>query len=228
MIIYKAVNKINGKMYIGKTTRRLEVRLLEHAHEKRMPFSRAYQKYGPENFNILIIDCAETEKELNEKERKWIAYYKPKKPNGYNVTDGGDGTSGVKRDDTALRNKGLVGNKNPMYGKKFTDEEKKRFGQPGEKNARYGVKLSDELKKKISETVKVAMENPEIRKRISQSLTGKKHLTPRTEENCKKLSIATTKMWATKELREKRIENIKKAMKIWRNKRKESYIENSL
>jgi group I intron endonuclease len=131
VIIYKAVNKINGKMYIGKTTRRLEVRLLEHLYEKRMPFSRAYQKYGSENFNILIIDCAETEEELNEKERKWIAYYNPKKPNGYNVTDGGDGTSGVKRDDTAARNKCLIGNKNPMYGKRFTNEEKKRFGQPG-------------------------------------------------------------------------------------------------
>jgi group I intron endonuclease len=228
MIIYKAVNKINGKMYIGKTKRRLEVRLVEHAHEKRMPFSRAYRKYGPENFNILIIDCAETEEELNEKEKKWIAYYNPKKPNGYNITDGGDGTPGVKRDDTALRNKNMVGDKNHMYGKRYTYDEKKRFGQPGEKNARYGVKLSDELKKKISEKVKFAMANPEIRKKISQALTGKKRLTPITEENCKKLSVATTKMWATKDLRENRIENIKKSMKIWRDKRKELSIANTL
>ena len=182
MIIYKAVNKINGKVYIGKTTRSLECRLGEHKHEKRMPFSRAFKKYGVENFNILIIDSANDEKELNIKEIKWIAYYRSKKPNGYNITDGGDGTSGVIRKDTSARNKKLIGPKNHMYGKIYTEEEKKKFGQPGIKNARYGVKLSEDLKNEISKKVKAAWQKPEMRKKIINSMIGRKRKKPISQE----------------------------------------------
>lgn len=181
MIIYKAVNKINGKIYIGKTTRELSVRLSEHKHEKRMPFSSAYQKYGHENFSISIIDTADTEEELNHKERKWIAHYESKKPNGYNITDGGEGTSGVVREDTASRNRLLCGKNNHMFGKRFTPEERKKFGQPGERNPMYGKQRTDEEKSKLSAKSKAAWADPEKRERMRLSMVGRKHKKPASE-----------------------------------------------
>lgn len=38
MIIYKATNKTNGKYYIGKTTRTLEKRKIEHKAKAKKTF----------------------------------------------------------------------------------------------------------------------------------------------------------------------------------------------
>lgn len=66
-----------------------------------------------------------------------------------------------------------------MFGRKFTEEERKKFGSPGEKNPRHGIKLSDDLKSKISDKVKEAMKNPEIKEKLKRK---------KSEEHKKKLS----------------------------------------
>lgn len=96
--IYKATNKINGKVYIGKTNN-FKARKL--AHETKLNdhlFSRAIQKYGKENFDWIILEDGITSlEESNERERYWIAkyrsYFRWKDSNGYNMTRGGDGGS---------------------------------------------------------------------------------------------------------------------------------------
>lgn len=49
-------------------------------------FARAIRKYGKENFIIELIDTAETQDELNRKERYWIRFY-DSIHHGYNETD---------------------------------------------------------------------------------------------------------------------------------------------
>ena len=102
-IIYRAINCINGKMYIGKTTRDLQVRANRHYQDafftdSNTYFHRAIRKYGKENFTWEIIDRANDKDELNEKERFWIDHYHTfvhfENCNGYNMTIGGDGMSG--------------------------------------------------------------------------------------------------------------------------------------
>ena len=101
-IIYKATNMINGKCYIGKTVRPLKVRMKRHFRDaiylNQTIFHRAIVKYGENNFKFTIIDKANNPEELNEKEIYWIKYYKSfihdSDCNGYNMTIGGDGTSG--------------------------------------------------------------------------------------------------------------------------------------
>ena len=93
MIIYKIENKINGKIYIGQTTVELKERIKGHKYANYY-IGRAIREYGIENFAIDIIEKCKTLDELNEREVFWISYYNCKVPNGYNLTDGGEGTPG--------------------------------------------------------------------------------------------------------------------------------------
>ena len=100
-IIYK-VTFPNEKVYIGQTKKTLEQRKNQHFRylNKKKPSNRnyvlyrAFEKYGFNNTKWEIIDNAENEKELNEKEKYWINYYKSyvkfAETNGYNLTLGGD------------------------------------------------------------------------------------------------------------------------------------------
>ncbi|MDE6967215.1 MAG: GIY-YIG nuclease family protein [Clostridia bacterium] len=96
MIIYKLTNKINGKIYIGLTTRTLEQRLNQHHYDCRhgvdRPLYRAMRKYGEDAFASEIIDTAQSLEELKEKEQYWIKYYDSygSHGKGYNATWGGD------------------------------------------------------------------------------------------------------------------------------------------
>lgn len=99
MIIYKFTNKVNGKHYIGLTTRGFEVRIKEHMYQHLNPntgsynsvFYRALRKHGWDNFSCEIIDHASSKDELMSKESYWISYYKSfSNDNGYNSTTGGD------------------------------------------------------------------------------------------------------------------------------------------
>ena len=115
MIIYKVTNKLNGKIYIGQTSRTLNIRMAEHLANKRTSyFDRALQKYGIENFNVEIIDEVDTKKELDQLEQYYIQFFNSKVPNGYNMTDGGEGQVGIQR----------FGTTNPHYGKHHTEEAK--------------------------------------------------------------------------------------------------------
>lgn len=95
-IIYKLTNQINGKVYIGLTTRSLEERLRQHhydaRHGKDRPLYRAMRKYGEDAFTSEIIDKAETLDELKQKEQYWIQKYNSyaAEGKGYNATLGGD------------------------------------------------------------------------------------------------------------------------------------------
>ena len=70
MIIYKITNKINGKVYIGQTIQPLKKRWnLHRAKKSGCPaLTRAFEKYGKDNFDICIIDHAHAREELDNKE----------------------------------------------------------------------------------------------------------------------------------------------------------------
>lgn len=90
MIIYKITNKLNGKAYIGQTTKSLAERVQGHIHG-RSRIGREILKYGRENFDFSVIDKANTKEELDELEIFWIAWYDSTRV-GYNVLHGGKAT----------------------------------------------------------------------------------------------------------------------------------------
>lgn len=93
--IYKITNDVNGKVYIGKTTKSVEKRWKEHFKDskkercKNRPLYRAMNKYGVEHFSIETIEQC-TDENASESEKYWISYYRSFRY-GYNATCGGDG-----------------------------------------------------------------------------------------------------------------------------------------
>lgn len=93
--IYKITNKINDKIYIGKTLKTIEERWKEHCRDfkrernEKRPLYNAMLKYGIENFEISILEEVSSE-EINDKETYWIEKLGSFKY-GYNATKGGDG-----------------------------------------------------------------------------------------------------------------------------------------
>lgn len=89
MVIYKIMNRLNGKPYIGQTRQPLEKRFLQHAAAK-TPLGDAMRKCGLENFTIEVVEECATPELTKERERFWIKVLKCKVPNGYNQSDGGE------------------------------------------------------------------------------------------------------------------------------------------
>ena len=91
MWIYKITNIQNNKSYIGQSIRPVEQRFHRHINDALnnildTHFARAIRAYGKENFKLEVIDTAETQDELNQKEQYWIRYYNTVE-DGYNETD---------------------------------------------------------------------------------------------------------------------------------------------
>ena len=91
--IYKIVNDINQKVYIGKTEFSINKRFKEHCKDafqyrtEKRPLYSAMRKYGIEHFHIELIEETNSPE---EREIYWIEQYRSFK-NGYNATLGGDG-----------------------------------------------------------------------------------------------------------------------------------------
>jgi len=181
MIIYKAENKVNGKIYVGETLHKLETRIHDHFRMGGSPvFYNALKKYGIQNFSILVIDTAKSIKELNEKEKYWIKFYNCKVPNGYNLTDGGDGITGYIH--------------TPEARKKISEKLKgrKREYMVGDNNPMK----RPEVRKKVSNSQKVYMSKPEAKQKVSEKLRNRKFLDehkeklrrPRSQESKKRMS----------------------------------------
>lgn len=90
MYIYKIINLLNEKIYVGQTKQEIEKRFLQHFYEK-TPLGQAMRECGIENFTIEIIERCGTREQLKEREIFWINALNSKQPNGYNVRNGGGG-----------------------------------------------------------------------------------------------------------------------------------------
>lgn len=95
MLIYKATNIQNNKIYIGQTIKPLSHRISEHKcraayADSNTKFYNAIKKYGWENFAWEVIEESNewTQDELNAKEQYYIELYDSIQ-NGYNTLIGG-------------------------------------------------------------------------------------------------------------------------------------------
>jgi group I intron endonuclease len=141
VFIYLITNKINDKKYVGLTTKGISQRISEHISAGTY-IGKALRKYGLQSFDISIIDSANTIDTLREKEKYWVKCYNSKFPNGYNLTDGGDGRLGYRTTEKTKQlmsrnrkgripwNKGLTKEvDNRLGGRKLTEEHKNKIRQ---------------------------------------------------------------------------------------------------
>ena len=168
MIIYKATNIVNGKVYIGKTKYTLETRKAEHLNKAKKQtkitkgIHTALKEYGSNNFKWEIIYQCNTIDELSPNEIRLIKEY-GSYGDGYNLTPGGDGgytySDEVKLvigEHTKLRNDKFG---NPFKGKTHTDEskhimsEKAKLRYQTNEHPLKGVPRTDDIKRVISDKV---------------------------------------------------------------------------
>ena len=120
MIIYKATNKKNGKIYIGQTVQTLKERNRHRLYGDTI-FDRAYKKYGESGFDWEILEEVDDIDLLNELESYWIEYYDAtNKEKGYNLKGGG-GNAYLTEYVKSKIGQAQIGEKNHAYGKKWKD-----------------------------------------------------------------------------------------------------------
>ena len=133
MLIYRVTNRMNGKVYVGKTMGSVNWRWNEHRSKASAGFPyyfyRAIRKYGPESFLVEVIGSANTPQELSCMETEAILAHRANQPNhGYNMTQGGDGTPGYRWPmPMSAGNRARCSERSKKVWESHTDEEKTRI-----------------------------------------------------------------------------------------------------
>ena len=174
--IYKIENKLNGKVYIGSAVNftkrfRCHISTLNSKKHKNDKLQKAWNKYGENNFNfILVLTC--TVEELLMFEQIIINTFNSVTC-GYNIAP-------------------VAGN---SFGTKHTEETKQKMKKAWELRRLTPKKpMSEEVKLKISESKKGKKRKPfteEAKKNMSLSRMGNKNRLgiPHTEETKQKMKL---------------------------------------
>lgn len=159
-LIYKITNTVNGKVYVGQTTRTMEWRWRQHQQpnrKSRMPIGAAIQKYGPENFTIEQLEGCSSQAELDEAETRWIALLGSLAPAGYNIREGGargklHPESIAKKRQTELdRGVRREGEHNPFFGQTHSQATREAVAESNRRRGGKPIKpFTEERKRNIS------------------------------------------------------------------------------
>lgn len=211
-IVYAHINRINGKQYIGITSRKPEIRWGNNGigYSSQPYFWNAIKKYGWNNFEHKILFTNLSLEEAQQKEIELIkerhTYIYDEKSNGYNMTLGGEGANGNKFSEELKSKLSEMrkGENNSFYGKQHTDESKEKMSKKrkgknlGEENSFFGNKHSQETKDKLSyyASQRIGDKNPNYG---NHKIAGEnhpmygKHLSDETKEKISKSRIGKYK-----------------------------------
>lgn len=147
-VIYIIQNKVNNKIYIGKSSN-FSKRIKKHLRDSKKSSRYLYQairKYSWSNFNSFVLEDVEDAR-IDEAEKFWIEYFRSwDKEFGYNLTFGGEGSIPTIETREKMR-QAKLGKSNPnMQGEKHPF-----FGVTGNQHHRFGISHTPEAKKKIAE-----------------------------------------------------------------------------
>jgi len=215
-IIYKIINKINGKFYLGSTIDK-ERRWKEHKkmlrgnYHHNIHLQNAWNKYGDNSFKFRVVEKVKDVDSLLDREDFYIKYIEHYVPETlYNIA------KDVKA---------------PMRGKEFSKEHKKKISEAkkgrrvskktrrkisesvsGENNPMYGEEHSEKTRKKMSEAQKGKEPSEEARRKMSEAHKGKEP-SEETKEKLSKLMSGNNNHNYGKKIPEKTREKISKALK---------------
>ena len=115
--IYLTTNLINNKKYIGQHK---ATKFSESYKGSGSCITRAFKKYGKQNFNTIILEECNSLESLNARESYWIKYYNAvASAEYYNILPGGQSTTEVdsRRKDNLIQNGDQT--KGTIWVKKF-------------------------------------------------------------------------------------------------------------
>jgi len=161
--IYKIINCINGKIYIGQSTD-IKTRFSCHKHNALVkkinrPLYTSIRKYGIENFEFIILEKVDNILLLDQIEQYWMDFYKSyDKKCGYNLSTNTSVNRGYKlSEETRLkfseRQKRLC--QNPDYIENLSNKSKELWENP-------------EFRKNYSEKIKIKNQDPKRKEQLSK------------------------------------------------------------
>jgi len=171
--IYKIVNNINGKQYVGSAMdlvkrKRAHWNSLRLGYHHNVHLQRAWDKYGEGAFEFRVVGKCPIER-LIELEQEVIDHLKP----DYNISSIAGSTLGLKREFSDEHRRNL--SKSNM-GKKPSDEAIKKS-----REARIGKPLSAAHREKLSKALVGRKHSDEHNRRMgitkvgNQNWLGRKH-----------------------------------------------------
>lgn len=213
--IYRIVNKINGKCYVGQSTninRRWACHrdVLNSGRGRNAHFQYAWNKYGGDSFIFEVLEECQ-ENVLKERELFWIEYYHALDVEfGYNLMSPTHPLrhSEVSREKMSLAKKG-----------KYLGENNHNYGKRGVLSPNYGKHLSEETKRKLSAALSgekhyLYGKHPSecTKKRMSEAQRGE-----RGHNYGKRLSVETKKQISESKIGIQAGENNPKAKLSWKD-----------
>lgn len=200
MYIYKILNLVNNKVYIGQT-RLGKSRWVNHrakfntnSHPNKH-LQSAWNKYGEDSFKFEVIEECSTLAELDVCETKWIIEHNATdKRFGYNSTTGGN--SGFIMSKEVRKKMSVL-----KTGFKHSDETKRKISINHSRHS-LGKRHSDETKRKISESGKGRIVSAETNEKKRNSMIGK-IMPPRTQEYKDRQSQSLREVWSDPEFKAK-------------------------
>ncbi len=194
MHVYVIINRINGKLYVGKANDPID-RWKDHRENARRGHVKALysamRKYGDKHFEFRIFQSFTTEKDSLDAETYWVDHFDAMNPKiGYNRREGG---SGGRISEEAQRRgaEKMKGALNPSHrpevkarksasmmgknkGKKYPNRK------PHDKSAYEKASATKRSRSHLHH-----MKNPEIAKFVGMKLRGQK----RTPEQRQQMSL---------------------------------------
>lgn len=238
-VVYMYTNRVNGKMYIGKTIHEVK-RRQQHVQAAKHPgsrnegqhFVRAIRKYGIDSFDYEILfrtkdlnDKDKLNRILTEREIYYIELYDSRNK-GYNITKGGDGLVGYRLPESSIEkireknrgrvlseeHKAAVSRASRKMWSSLEFRKKKSKMMSGKGNPMYGIRLSGERNHNYGKPMAEAS-----KRKLSESKKGKSSY-KRTDENREKIREALKGRPKSEEHRRKLSEAI--TGKVYESKRK--------
>jgi len=139
--IYLHTNKINGKKYVGITSKKPKVRWGKdgNGYKSNPYFYHAIQKHGWNNFKHEILNEGLTYEEvLNQEIEVSKKYNTLDRDYGYNFVVGKKGAMEISESTREKLSFNSAGENNAMYGKKHSRETLEKLKCINIKNAMYG------------------------------------------------------------------------------------------
>ena len=190
--IYRIVNILNNKCYIGQTVnfptrKNSHFSPLRHNTHYNRHLQRAFEKYGSAAFIFEILEIVEFPPNFsgNKKaycdylkpyEQKWLDFYNSADPEfGYNISPTSGSPLGVKHSDETKK----------KQSEARRGEKNARYGKTGTQNPNYGKPMSDRQRAQISAATKGRVVSEETRRKLSIINAGERQ----SVESCSKVCV---------------------------------------
>jgi len=190
-IVYVAINRKNGKKYVGQTIKPFGTRISQHYSEKKQAFNKYFQaalrKYPKKDWAWVVLRACRNGQELDAHEIRFIrkfgtnanrAQHRPEDSLGYNLSDGGGGRRGPASEAEKATRKRISIDRwaDPIIRQKWVEGIRKKAKDPASRkkksDSNKGIPKTKEHVEKVREYWK---QHPSERAERSEAMSGQRN-----------------------------------------------------